>query len=166
MTAQLVAQRSDRMVVKHVHQLMAEPCPSGLSDLMRTQRRLVEEMLFRTIELTALVDAGQHRFIGRALDDLERAERELGQAELVRSAMTEAILGASPGEQPTLSDLVAVVDEDTASALSTTAEELRSMLTRIEEVRREAVSSANERVSRARRALTSATSEGGLYGRA
>lgn len=145
---------------------MTEPSAAGLSDVMRTQRRLVEETLFRTIELTALVDTGQHRFIGRALDDLERAERQLSQTELVRSAMTEAILGTPPGEEPTLSDLISAVDEDTASILSATAEEIRAMLARIEAVRHEAVPSAHERVARAQRAMTAATSEAGLYGRA
>ena len=154
------------MSVKHLHQLMAQPSAGGLSDVMRTQQRLVDELLFRTIELTALVDAGQHRFIGRALDDLERAEHELGQTELVRSAMTEAILGSREGAEPSLSELLAAVDDDAATAISTTAAEIRSGLARIEAVRHDAVSTASERASRARRALRTATSETGTYGRA
>jgi hypothetical protein len=122
-------------------------------------------MLFRTIELTSLVDAGQHRFIGRALDDLDRAERELGQTELVRAAMTEAILGPQQGTEPTLSELLAVVDGDTATAISTTADQIRLGLAQIEAVRNNAASAAGERASRARRALNAATSEAGLYGR-
>ena len=145
---------------------MGHPSADGLSDVMRTQHRLVEEMLFRTIELTALVDAGQHRFIGRALDDLERAERELGQTELVRAAMTEAILGSPPGAEPTLSDLLSTMDSDTAAAIDATAAQIRSSLDRIDEVRHGAVSTATERVARARRALNAATSDPGLYGRA
>ncbi len=152
--------------MKHLQTLMGQPSADGLSDLMRTQHRLAEEMLFRTIELTALVDAGQHRFIGRALDDLERAERELGQTELVRAAMTEAVLGTKGGAEPTLSELLAAVDDETAAALSTTAGQIRSTLERIEVVRRDAVSTATERASRARRAIGAATSEAGLYGRA
>ncbi len=145
---------------------MAQPSAGGLSDVMRTQQRLVDELLFRTIELTALVDAGQHRFIGRALDDLERAEHELGQTELVRSAMTEAILGSREGAEPSLSELLAAVDDDAATAISTTAAEIRSGLARIEAVRHDAVSTASERASRAKRALRTATSEPGTYGRA
>jgi len=154
------------MTVKHLHMLMGQPSPAGLSDVMKTQHRLVEEMLFRTIELTALVDAGQHRFIGLALDDLERAERELGQTELVRAAMTEAILGSKDGAEPTLSELLSAVDDDTASTIDTTAAQIRSRLAQIEEVRRDAVSAATERAARATRALSAATSDSGLYGRA
>jgi hypothetical protein len=145
---------------------MAEPSAGGLSDLMKTQQRLVEEMLFRTIELTSLVEAGEHRFIGRALDDLERAERELGQAEMVRAAMTEAILGVSEGVEPTLSELLSAVDDDSAATMTTTATQIRRGLAQIEEVRHEAGTTATERVARARRALSAATSEAGLYGRA
>ena len=155
----------DGIGVKHLQMLMSQPSADGLSDIMRTQHRLVEEMLFRTIELTALVDTGQHRFIGRALDDLERAERELGQTELVRAAMTEAVLGTSGGAEPTLSELLAAV-EDTAAALNATASQIRSNLDRIEAVRHDAVSTATERASRARRAIGAATSEAGMYGRA
>lgn len=145
---------------------MAEPSAGGLSDVMRTQQRLVEEMLFRTIELTALVEAGQHRFIGRALDDLERAERELGHTEMVRAAMTEAILGANEGVEPTLSDLLSAVDDDSAATIGATAAQIRRGLVQIEEVRHEAGSTAAERTARARRAIGAATSEAGLYGRA
>ena len=152
--------------MKHLQTLMGEPSPDGLSDVLKTQHRLVEEMLFRTIELTALVDAGQHRFIGRALDDLERAERELGQTELVRAAITEAIVGAPPGTEPTLSELLSAVDGGNAAAIGETAARIRSGLERIEAVRHDAVSTATERVSRARRALTTATSDAGLYDRA
>ena len=156
----------DGIGVKHLQMLMSQPSADGLSDIMRTQHRLVEEMLFRTIELTALVDTGQHRFIGRALDDLERAERELGQTELVRAAMTEAVLGTSGGAEPTLSELLAAVDEGTAAAINATASQIRSNLDRIEAVRHDAVSTATERASRARRAIGAATSEAGMYGRA
>lgn len=152
---------SDWMTVKHLHQLMARPSAGGLSDVMKTQHRLVEEMLFRTIELTSLVDAGQHRFIGRALDDLDRAERELGQTEVVRAAMTEAILGPRQGAEPTVSELLAAVDGDTATAISITAAQIRSGLAQIEVVRSGAASAAGERASRARRALSAATSEEG-----
>lgn len=145
---------------------MAQPSAQGLSDIMRTQHRLVEEMLFRTVELTALVDAGQHRFIGPALDDLEAAERKLGQTELVRAAMTEAILGSKTGVEPTLSDLLSAVDGETAAAISATADQIRSGLDRIDEVRNDAVSTATERVTRARRALNAATSDTGRYDRA
>jgi hypothetical protein len=145
---------------------MAEPSPGGLSDVMKTQQRLVDEMLFRTIELTALVEAGQHRFIGRALDDLERAERELGQTEMVRAAMTEAILGSSEGAEPTLSDLLSKVDDDTAATIDATASQIRNGLAQIEEVRNGVASTATERAARARRALSTATSQAGLYGRA
>ena len=145
---------------------MGQPSADGLSDIMRTQHRLVEEMLFRTIELTALIDAGQHRFIGLALDELEAAERRLGQTELVRAAMTEAILGSEAGTEPTLSDLLSAMDSDTAAAISTTATQIRSELARIEEVRHGAVSTATERAAHARRALGAATSHTGLYGRA
>ena len=145
---------------------MTEPSAGGLSDVMKTQHRLVEEMLFRTIELTSLVEAGQHRFIGRALDDLERAERELGRTEMVRAAMTEAILGASEGVEPTLSDLLSAVDHDSAATIRTTAAQIRRGLAQIEEVRNEAGTTATERVARTRRALSSATSDAGLYGRA
>ena len=152
--------------MKHLQTLMGQPSPDGLSDVLKTQHRLVEEMLFRTIELTALVDSGQHRFIGRALDDLERAERELGQTELVRAAITEAIVGAPPGTEPTLSELLSTIDGDTAAAIDETATRIRSSLERIEAVRHDAVSTATQRVSRARRALTTATSDAGLYDRA
>ena len=145
---------------------MAQPSPVGLSDVMKTQHKLVDEMLFRTIELTALVDAGQHRFLGRALDDLERVERQLGQAELVRSAMTEAILGSKRGAEPTLSELLSAVDDDTAAAISGTAADIRSGLARVEQIRSGAITTAAERVRRTRNALNAATSDTGLYGRA
>ena len=154
------------MNVKHLQTLMGQPSTDGLSDIMRTQHRVAEELLFRTIELTALVEAGQHRFIGRALDDLERAECRLGQTELVRSAMTEAILGSRKGVEPSLSEVLASVDDETATAISATATEIRAVLAKIAEVRQGAASAAAERATRAGRALSAATSEAGLYGRA
>lgn len=149
----------------HTKRLMSEPNPDGLADLMRTQQRLVEEMLFRTIELSVLVESGQHRFIGRALDDLEGAERELGRTELVRAAMTEAILGSKPGAEPALADVLAVVDGEKSAVIARTGEEIRATLTEIDRVRRDAAHAVAERVTRARRAASAASSTTGLYSR-
>ncbi len=79
--------------------------------------------------------------------------------------MTEAILGSRPGTEPTLSELLSAVDGDTAATIGETAARIRSGLDRIQEVRHDAVSTATERMSRARRALNAATSDAGLYGR-
>ena len=48
----------------------------------------------------------------------------------------------------------------------TTAAQIRRGLAQIEEVRNEAGTTATERVGRTRRALSAATSDAGLYGRA
>ncbi len=149
----------------HTKRLLSEPSAEGLSDLMRTQQRLVEEMLFRTIELSALVDSGQHRFIGRALDDLERAERELGRTELVRAAMTEAILGSEAGTEPGLEDILTAIDDDASAAIQRTADQIRQTLGEIDRVRRDTAPTAAERVARTRRAASAATSPAGLYAR-
>ncbi|MDH3251091.1 MAG: hypothetical protein OEQ47_19135, partial [Acidimicrobiia bacterium] len=61
---------------------------------------------------------------------------------------------------------LSAVDDDTASTIDTTAAQIRSRLAQIEEVRRDAVSAATERAARATRALSAATSDSGLYGRA
>lgn len=151
--------------MKHFQQLMAAPTGVGLSDLMRTQQRLVDEMLFRTIELTALVEAGQHRFIGRALDDLERAEQRLSQTEVIRAAMAESIVSSPPGMEPTLSDVLDALDDETSTAILETAAEIRAGLDRIARIKRDSRSTVADHVARSRSALTAATSPTGLYSR-
>lgn len=149
----------------HTQRLLATPDPDGLIEVMKTQHRLLEDMLFRSIELSALVEAGQHRFIGQALDDLEQAELQLGKAELVRAAITEAILGSAPGIEPSLSDVLSALDDEASTALAHTAERIRWTFEELEAVRSSAVSATAEKVALARRAMRAASSESGLYTR-
>jgi hypothetical protein len=164
-SAQLGRRTPDREDVLHTQRLLSKPDPEGLTEVLKTQHRLLEHLLFRSIELSALVDAGQHRFIGRALDDLEQTELELGRAELVRAAMTEAILGTAPGSEPALTDLLSVVDDEVSGVLCHTAERIKSTFHEIEAVRSNAVSATEEKVALARRAMRAASSESGLYTR-
>ncbi len=163
--AQLCADPPDWDSVLHTQRLLASPDFEGLTEVLKTQHRLLEDLLFRSIELNALVEAGQHRFIGSALDDLERTELQLGRTEMVRAAITEAILGSSPGDEPSLTDVLSALDEDTSTTLAQTADRIRSTFREIEAVRSNAVSSTENKVALARRAIRAASSESGLYTR-
>lgn len=150
----------------HTRRLFTTPDADSLAEVLTTEERLIEEVLFRTLELTALVESGQHRFIGRALDDLEAAEFSLGEAELARAAITEAMLGSMPGHEPSLTEVLEAVDSDRRDGLSDTAERIRTTLDELSEVRTRATATATERIARARRAQQTAASDTGLYGRA
>lgn len=150
----------------HTSRLLTNPDADALAEVLNTQRRLIEEVLFRTLELTALIEAGQHRFLGRALDDLERAEVALGEAEIARAAITEAMIESPPGYEPSLADVLESVDAERSETLGRTAERIRATLHELSQVRANGTSTANERVARTRRAMRTASSDTGLYERA
>lgn len=165
-TAQVRRPTPDGNAVLHTRRLLSTPDAIGLADLLKTEHRLLEEVLFRTIELAALVESGQHRFIGRALDDLERAKMELGEAEMVRAAMTEAILGRPPGEEPGLDALLETVDDDRSETLRIAGQRLSATLGELTSVSARATVTAAGRLGRVRRAIQTASSETAPHGRA
>lgn len=117
-SAQLCQPSADRDPVIHLNRLMSDPGFEGLADVLRTQHRFLTDLLFRTLELSMLVEAGDHRFLGWAIDEVESAEIRVAELEMVRSAMVEAILESAPGVEPTLREVIAEATDPAANVLT------------------------------------------------
>jgi hypothetical protein len=57
---------------------LATPTHQDLIAIMSNQRRLLEQLLFRHAEISMLIAAGEHRFVGRAIDEALEVEPSWG----------------------------------------------------------------------------------------
>lgn len=76
---------------------LAQPTAEKLEVLLQGERRVLEQLLFRTTELELLLGGGEHRYVARALDEIADAEDELGMYELSRSIIVEALIPEGTG---------------------------------------------------------------------
>jgi hypothetical protein len=118
---------------------------------MSNERRLLDRLLFRHAEISMLIAAGEHRFIGRAIDEALEVEDELGAAELVR-AMTTAELESMSGEL-SIADLVAEAPADIALQLGRLADDMNRLLVEVDRYRKQASAWAGDRAERVGRAI-------------
>ena len=139
-------------------QVLAATSPDALLSVLSYERRLLEQLLFRTTELTMLIEAGEHRFVQRALEEAQEVEDELGAAEVLRAAVVETLVPDQP--HPTIDDVIAHAPETQRPALNGLAQDLRRLERGIEEQRRAGQEAAGKRAEVASRAQTGAAASG------
>jgi len=106
---------------------------SSLIALLTHQRALLEQLLFRHTELRLLIEAGEARFLGRTIDEIDSIESELGTLEMLRAMTTEEIAhGHDLPSDPSLAELIRVVPEPAREGLTVLADDLRELMRAIE----------------------------------
>ena len=110
---------------------LAQPTADKLQVLLQGERKVLEQLLFRTTELELLLGGGEHRYVARALDEIADAEEELAMYELSRSIIVEALL---PGDGAADSSRLLELCADRPSLLQL-IEDLRRLLTAVEHSR-------------------------------
>lgn len=120
---------------------LADPTAEKLELLLKGQRKVLEQLLFRTTELELVIGGGEHRFIGKALDEIEHAETELALFELSRAIIAEALI--PPGREATASTLLELCAD--RPVLVGLIGDLRRLVTAIEHSRQRARTAAVDR---------------------
>jgi hypothetical protein len=126
------------------------PSYRGLLAVLAHERRLLEQLLFRHAALALVVAAGEHRFVGRALDEASDVESELAMAEVVRAATLDELL---PGAEPSLEEVIAAAPADLERPLRLVAADLARLLADVEDYRSEARTAVQRRSEQTARAL-------------
>ena len=140
---------------------LAQPTADKLQVLLQGERRVLEQLLFRTTELELLLGGGEHRYVARALDEIADAEEELAMYELSRSIIIEALL---PGDGQDASSGFLELCSD-RPGLVQLIEDLRRLLTAVENSRERCRRLATERAVTAGSASRRLESSGfGPYG--
>lgn len=142
--------------------------PALAEDFISTLRLLhrdLRQQLFRTLELALLVEHGEHHHIGKALDDIEAARRAVGRTEALRASLTEALVGSIPGEEPSVTDVLAVVDGANADRIRGLVAEIEALALEIAELQLRSGEVATQRRSHAGRTLANAQNGSTTYGR-
>lgn len=110
-----------------------------LLDALRTQRRVVEYLLFKLITLNLLLVNDERRFVETATGEVDRVVERLREAETHREAALAEVARAwrrSPGEL-TLARLGEIAPEPAGGELRGLQREFRVVTTEIERVRDE-----------------------------
>ncbi|MGF1666988.1 MAG: hypothetical protein ACFCVC_12040 [Acidimicrobiia bacterium] len=128
---------------------LATPTHQDLIAIMSNQRRLLEQLLFRHAEISMLIAAGEHRFVGRAIDEALEVEAELGAVELLRAMTTIGIDGDVP-----ISKIIAGAPTDAAAILRRLADDMGRLLEEVARYRTQAATWAGERAEMVARAVT------------
>ncbi len=133
---------------------LATPSHQDLIAIMSNQRRLLEQLLFRHAEISMLIAAGEHRFVGRAIDEALEVEAELGAAELMR-AMTTIGIGTITGidGEGTLSEIIADAPSEAAATLGRLADDMGRLLQEVARYRTQAATWAGDRAGVVARAV-------------
>lgn len=138
--------------------ILSATSPDALLSVLSYERRLLEQLLFRTSELTMLIEAGEHRFVQRALEEAQEVEDELGAAEILRAAVLENLL--PDNTEPTIEDVITRSPDALQPALAGLAKDLRRLHAGIEEQRQAGHLAAGKRAEVAARAQSGATAAG------
>ena len=102
----------------------------ALLSLLTRERLLAELVVFKLLELRALMQAGEGRFLGWAAEEVERATTSLRETELQRAVLVSG-LAEERGLDPDvpLRELLEDAGEPWRSALEEQADTLRSLCT-------------------------------------
>jgi hypothetical protein len=138
--------------------ILTATSPEALLSVLSYERRLLEQLLFRTTELAMLIEAGEHRFVQRALEEAQEVEDELGAAEVLRAAVLENLL--PDDTEPTIEDVISRSPEAHRPALAGLAKDLRRLHAGIEEQREAGHAAAGRRAEVAARAQAGANASG------
>lgn len=142
---------------------MAEPDLDALADVLRTQHQSLNDLLFRTLKLSMLTDTGEHRFLGWAIDEIEDAERQVAELEIVRASMVESLLGTPPGVEPTLQAVVDAHAGPEGMILADLGRSLSVITEEIEAIKLSACVRAGQRAQAASSAVSTVSAEAGTY---
>ena len=130
---------------------LGSPTYHDLIGLLANERRLLEKLLFRHAEISMLVAAGEHRFVGKAIDEAIEVESELASCDLVRAMMTSAL--AKSGEDLSMSELIAHAPDAIKPQLESAAKEMKRLMVQVDRYRVEASAWAGERAEQLRGAI-------------
>jgi hypothetical protein len=130
---------------------LASPTYHDLIGLLANERRLLERLLFRHAEISMLVAAGEHRFVGKAIDEAIEVENELAGCDLMRAMVTSAL--ADGGQDLSISELIATAPDEIKPQLESTAKEMKRLMTQVDRYRAEAAAWAGERAGQLRGAI-------------
>ena len=130
---------------------LASPTHYDLIGLLANERRILERLLFRHAEISMLIAAGEHRFVGRAVDEALEVEMELASCDLTRAVM---ICGLSERHDDlTMSDLIAEAPDEFKTQLTELTDEMKRIMAQVDRYRREAAAWAGDRASQIRDAI-------------
>jgi hypothetical protein len=98
-----------------------------------------------------LIAAGEHRFVGRALDEAMIAESELAETDLLRALLTVAI---EPGlDDVGIETVIAAAPSDVRPNLETLARDMRRIMAQVDLYREQASNWAADRANQVRGAI-------------
>jgi len=118
-----------------------------LTALLLHQRALLERLRYRHIQLRVLLEAGESRFLGRAIDELADAEEELTDVEEARASVAAGLAEiAGLPERADLRTLSSTAPTHLAGLLTSLGEDLEALLAEVEAERRAARTIAHARV--------------------
>ncbi|MDH4117537.1 MAG: hypothetical protein OEZ14_12870 [Acidimicrobiia bacterium] len=117
--------------------------------VLANERRTLEELLFRHAEISMLIAAGEHRFVGRAIDEALDVESRLAAGELMRAIAVAEVYG----DDATLAQVLAAAPADAAEHLARLADDMARLVSEVERYRREASAWAGERAGKLREAI-------------
>jgi hypothetical protein len=153
--AQLDTTQADRTRVMNL--ALAAPTYDDLVAVLANQRRLLEHLLFKHAEIAMLIAAGEHRFVGRAIDEALEVEAELGATDMVRAMTAIALHPPTGGLEPSLGELLAGAPDNLATHLAKLGDDLGRLMVEIERYRTQASAWAGERAERVRELATRTT---------
>lgn len=124
-----------------------------LAGLLERERRLLEFVLFKLVEVHRLLAADDARFLAWASGELEHAVERVHDADLLRAVVVErcAIASGLPPAGATVADVADVADEPWAGILRDHAAAIGGLL---DEIRTEATA-VRDRAGRALRGVGS-----------
>ena len=102
----------------------------ALLSLLTRERLLAELVVFKLLELRALMQAGEGRFLGWAAEEVERATTSMRDTELQRAVLASGLAEERGLDaDASLRELLEDVGEPWRSALEEQADKLRSLCT-------------------------------------
>lgn len=130
---------------------LASPTYYDLIGLLANERRLLERLLFRHAEISMLIAAGEHRFVGRAVDEALEVEAELASCDLTRAMM---LVGLTPqGDDMSMTELIDQAPAEFQAPLGDLTRDMKRIMTQVDRYRREAAAWAGERAEQVRQAI-------------
>lgn len=124
-----------------------------LADLLLREAAAADTVTARTRALELVAAAGERRFLGMALDELETATERLSGLELART-LTMVTAGLSP--ETTATDLVASAGGDDRLLLERSVDELRQATDRLTDARHRATAAIGSASANTRARLNAA----------
>ena len=132
----------------------------ALVGLLNRECTLVERLLFKLTEVEMLATAGESRFMGLMVDEVESVSGELGAVELARGILVADLahrLGLEADDTP-LSELIPYAPQDTAGSLVELRHRLSALAGDLEMVGARGTGAVHSRLGTVRSALDNAES--------